>query len=108
MTGLLSFFFLTDTAATDIYTLSLHELFRSPRQRGQRPRGVTPGGVALDRGVFTISLDFELIWGTLDRGVDTFRDRKSTRLNSSHLVTSYAVYCLKKNNTLYGEPICLH
>src|SRR5256885_13224113 len=27
-------------------------------------------------------------------------DRKSTRLNSSHLVISYAVFCLKKNNTL--------
>src|SRR5256885_11187021 len=26
------------------------------------------------------------------------RDRKSTRLNSSHLVISYAVFCLKKNN----------
>src|SRR2546426_5842379 len=26
----------------------------------------------------------------------TFRDRKSTRLNSSHLVISYAVFCLKK------------
>src|ERR1039457_5380239 len=26
-------------------------------------------------------------------------DRKSTRLNSSHLVISYAVFCLKKNNT---------
>src|SRR5256885_12284630 len=25
-----------------------------------------------------------------------FRDRKSTRLNSSHLVISYAVFCLKK------------
>src|ERR1039457_1894817 len=25
-------------------------------------------------------------------------DRKSTRLNSSHLVISYAVFCLKKNN----------
>src|SRR5438132_10415059 len=27
------------------------------------------------------------------------RDRKSTRLNSSHTVISYAVFCLKKNNT---------
>src|SRR5256885_9769778 len=27
------------------------------------------------------------------------RDRKSTRLNSSHLVISYAVFCLKKNST---------
>jgi peptidoglycan/xylan/chitin deacetylase (PgdA/CDA1 family) len=35
---------------------------------------VTPSGAALDRGLFTISLDFELIWGTLDRGVDTFRE----------------------------------
>src|SRR5205807_4636500 len=29
------------------------------------------------------------------------RDRKSTRLNSSRLVTSYAVFCLKKKNRLY-------
>jgi peptidoglycan/xylan/chitin deacetylase (PgdA/CDA1 family) len=27
-----------------------------------------------DRGVFTLSLDFELIWGTLDRGVDLYRE----------------------------------
>src|SRR5256885_3627183 len=30
------------------------------------------------------------------RGVFRTRDRKSTRLNSSHLVISYAVFCLKK------------
>src|SRR5256885_11989175 len=30
------------------------------------------------------------------------RDRKSTRLNSSHLVISYAVFCLKKKK----EPVC--
>src|SRR2546426_3181143 len=29
----------------------------------------------------------------------TLRDRKSTRLNSSHLVISYAVFCLKKKKT---------
>src|SRR5256885_12649910 len=29
----------------------------------------------------------------------TVLDRKSTRLNSSHLVISYAVFCLKKNNS---------
>src|SRR2546426_5059761 len=29
-------------------------------------------------------------------GVTTVQDRKSTRLNSSHLVISYAVFCLKK------------
>src|SRR5256885_3647244 len=31
---------------------------------------------------------------------DEVQDRKSTRLNSSHLVISYAVFCLKKKNTL--------
>src|SRR5256885_5525628 len=31
-------------------------------------------------------------------------DRKSTRLNSSHLVISYAVFCLKKKNLLSTSP----
>src|SRR2546426_3776023 len=31
-------------------------------------------------------------------------DRKSTRLNSSHLVISYAVFCLKKKNTTIAGP----
>src|SRR2546426_8476062 len=31
-------------------------------------------------------------------GREEIRDRKSTRLNSSHLVISYAVFCLKKKN----------
>src|SRR3989454_3670738 len=31
-------------------------------------------------------------------------DRKSTRLNSSHLVISYAVFCLKKKNTEFAIP----
>src|SRR2546426_2299729 len=31
------------------------------------------------------------------------RDRKSTRLNSSHLVISYAVFCLKKKKKRYNE-----
>src|ERR1039457_2144658 len=31
-------------------------------------------------------------------------DRKSTRLNSSHLVISYAVFCLKKKTRLYTRP----
>src|SRR3989454_7807114 len=33
-------------------------------------------------------------------GPPAARDRKSTRLNSSHLVISYAVFCLKKNKLL--------
>src|SRR5690625_5606507 len=30
-------------------------------------------------------------------------DRKSTRLNSSHVAISYAVFCLKKKNTNYNQ-----
>ena len=33
-----------------------------------------------------------------DRLEDVFEDRKSTRLNSSHITISYAVFCLKKKN----------
>src|SRR5256885_5882288 len=39
------------------------------------------------------------------------RDRKSTRLNSSHLVISYAVFCLKKKNqllSLYPVYLLIH
>src|SRR2546426_5330501 len=36
------------------------------------------------------------------------RDRKSTRLNSSHLVISYAVFCLKKKNETNVTPAALH
>src|SRR2546426_4763392 len=34
-----------------------------------------------------------------ERGSYLYEDRKSTRLNSSHLVISYAVFCLKKKKT---------
>src|SRR5699024_11405318 len=33
----------------------------------------------------------------------TISDRKSTRLNSSHVSTSYAVFCLKKKNITYRQ-----
>ena len=37
----------------------------------------------------------------LGQHVDVVLDRKSTRLNSSHVVISYAVFCLKKTTSLY-------
>src|SRR3989454_6707682 len=36
------------------------------------------------------------------------RDRKSTRLNSSHLVISYAVFCLKKKKKQYDQLLYQH
>src|SRR6201992_229587 len=35
-------------------------------------------------------------------------DRKSTRLNSSHMSISYAVFCLKKKRTCSGYPARTH
>src|SRR5256885_11098761 len=48
-------------------------------------------------------------WRTGSSARGSSRDRKSTRLNSSHLVISYAVFCLKKKkkHTLQREP-CVH
>src|SRR5256885_9855275 len=82
---LLSFFFFNDTATTEIYTLSLHDalpISRSPRLSNfQMP--VHRGNEGAPGCSFVTSM----------------QDRKSTRLNSSHLVISYAVFCLKKKKT---------
>src|SRR2546427_1361944 len=69
-------------------------LFRSLQVRGERPRRerVGPGARALEAGCGRIVRDL-VIPEARDRGV---RDRKSTRLNSSHSQISYAVFCLKK------------
>src|SRR5471030_2459180 len=69
------FFFFNDTATTEIYTLSLHDALPILDDRGDA--GVEHRRVRL-------------------RGARVIQDRKSTRLNSSHLGISYAVFCLKK------------
>src|SRR2546426_4270289 len=77
------FFFFNDTATTEIYTLSLHDALPI----------FTPDCIA---DFTTIRLE----QAGQDRvRVSGVRDRKSTRLNSSHLVISYAVFCLKKKKT---------
>src|SRR6266850_5165653 len=70
-------FFFNDTATTEIYTLSLHDAL---------PIWRSPSSAAVVRSV-----------SPTPRCMRS-RDRKSTRLNSSHLVISYAVFCLKKKN----------
>src|SRR5437762_14371485 len=77
------FFFFNDTATTEIYTLSLHD-------------------------ALPISVDLESLEVLAEHGIRFTilsprqagrvrpRDRKSTRLNSSHRCISYAVFCLKK------------
>src|SRR3989442_9998255 len=44
------------------------------------------------------------VWLRDRAGAGVVRDRKSTRLNSSHVRISYAVFCLKKKNELFNVP----
>src|SRR5258705_7486274 len=44
-----------------------------------------------------------LFMGACGKSAQLKRDRKSTRLNSSHLGISYAVFCLKKKKTLLNH-----
>src|SRR2546422_863155 len=79
---LLIFFFFNDTATTEIYTLSLHDAL--PISSHRLPPTRSPPAAS---------------WrGSRGRPPPRARrrDRKSTRLNSSHGYISYAVFCLKK------------
>src|SRR5947207_15908826 len=74
------FFFFNDTATTEIYTLSLHDALP-----------ISGVGVARSAG-----WGISVIASTPCIRRPSCLDRKSTRLNSSHTVISYAVFCLKK------------
>src|SRR5256885_16261508 len=82
---ILFFFFFNDTATTEIYTLSLHDALpiSNPMLRISDIRALAT--IARDAGAL-LAVDNSIL----------SPDRKSTRLNSSHLVISYAVFCLKK------------
>src|SRR3712207_7549117 len=61
------------------------------------------GGMNLDLQDRTFGIDQELALAAFDllaAVVAARPDRKSTRLNSSHANISYAVFCLKKKNTI--------
>src|SRR2546426_10748187 len=92
------FFFFNDTATTEIYTLSLHDAL--PICRGQLRRD--PREPARERVVRSRKGRVHGRRHAQDRSLRAGgeRDRKSTRLNSSHLVISYAVFCLKKKKQL--------
>src|SRR5256885_3564389 len=71
-------------------------LFRSPLDRTRARGGPPAPGVRCRRAEAEASARQP----PLERGeVYSGGDRKSTRVNSSHLVISYAVFCLKKKNT---------
>src|SRR3712207_7582651 len=94
------FFFFNDTATTEIYTLSLHDALPIFHAAG-------PGGHPERRRGHLRRRRGRQGPGPLRRqAADPVRDRKSTRLNSSHANISYAVFCLKKKIT-YSSPTVL-
>src|SRR2546430_8766932 len=75
-------------------------LFRSPRAGDG---GLVPAVGALERPRPRVELDLRAAVGAREQ---LPRDRKSTRLNSSHSQISYAVFCLKKKKkTRYIEHL---
>src|SRR5262245_64459822 len=80
------FFFFTDTATTEIYTFPYTTLFRS----GSDFRVTFHLAASLQK-----RFRFRMSHAP-SRVFRPSQDRKSTRLNSSHLGISYAVFCLKK------------
>src|SRR3712207_7511488 len=81
----LTIFFFNDTATTEIYTLSLHDALPISSS------GSTGGSKI---SIASLAKDLRSSRATTRR--TSIRDRKSTRLNSSHANNSYAVFCLKK------------
>src|SRR5690625_5771629 len=77
-----SFFFYCDTYYRDLHSFPTRR--SSDLSQSSSGQGLKKSGVARDGG----------------RRCSDARDRKSTRLNSSHVAISYAVFCLKKKKTL--------
>src|SRR5437870_8903902 len=82
------FFFFHGPATPDISTFSLHDALPISRRPGERPRDHPAHRVLAHQHV---ARDAARPVQLRQR-----QDRKSTRLNSSHVATSYAVFCLKK------------
>src|SRR5438874_9966098 len=103
-----SAFSFNDTSSTEIYTLSLHDALPISSEKGEFARGLrvpvellklnaaTPVWYGAYRYLPEESIArLPLPAPPMAKG-DPLTDRKSTRLNSSHVEISYAVFCLKK------------
>src|SRR5690625_7864834 len=84
------------TETSEIYTLSLHDALPiCAGGRGCWARSMLSNCRAWCRRCKAKLARWEPLAGTA-----VAQDRKSTRLNSSHVAISYAVFCLKKNKTM--------
>src|SRR5256885_11615215 len=99
------FFFFNDTATTEIYPLSLHDALPISRHRSAVAR--RDGEVPLEAGGRRGDRVGAHSRGEAAHAVHFFAsrvragDRKSIRLNASHLVISNAVFCLKKKKDIF-------
>src|SRR5205807_10382478 len=104
-------FSFTHPPTTYIYTLSLHDALPIFCEYGtvkveklltvERYSHVMHIVSSL-RGRLREDVDcFDALMACFPAGTEAVQDRKSTRLNSSHLVISYAVFCLKKKKNIY-------
>src|SRR5437660_8158262 len=84
-----------DTATTDTYTLSLHDALP-----------ISSSGM-VQTLARCVSRRARLPASFFQRFLGRILDRKSTRLNSSHVARSYAVFCLKKK-IMKGQQVREH
>src|SRR5258708_28688764 len=94
MRPILFFFFFNDTATTEIYTLSLHDAL--PICISSLTAVVHTFASHLVDAAKPDCTQADFAIG----GSSGAKDRKSTRLNSSHQIISYAVFCLKKKRDM--------
>src|SRR5690625_7041911 len=93
-----SLFLFTDPAPTWTYTLSLHDALPIFSVDAVPP-AMAVGTAVLIVAIYVAGSRSALRRGAADRSAET-EDRKSTRLNSSHVAISYAVFCLKKKKKI--------
>src|SRR5688500_20399114 len=86
-------FLVDDPSPSALYTLSLHDALPIS---GHDSPGATNRKHTVDRHAKQIALASQRGFAQFVAQCRAQLDRKSTRLNSSHLVISYAVFCLKK------------
>src|SRR5947209_20406200 len=84
------FVFLKATAPPEVYTLSLHDALPIYRRNFAGELFASNPNHGVVQPLIRVACE---------------EDRKSTRLNSSHANSSYAVFCLKKKRGTYWQPL---
>src|SRR5689334_23963472 len=101
-------FFLTVAATSEVYTLSLRDALPICSDGDNFFRAKAVDGSARDQAKWRVTVVKHAHDRRNTEGTYTKGDRKSTRLNSSHSSSSYAVFCLKKKKMFCPKSPCVH